>query len=86
MLADCRILCHTCLRMTLRAPRELLEELQTYLRHFDQTGHLGDSASVAEIKRRLRARIVEVEAELERTLRSGQAEPRPPKAKPDLIE
>jgi len=73
VLADCRILCHTCLPMTVRAPRELLEELRTYLQHFDQTGHLGESASVAEIKRRLRARIVEAEAELER---SGTSEPR----------
>jgi hypothetical protein len=47
-----------------RLPHELLEELQTYLQHFDHTGHLGDSKTVAEIKRRLRARIAEVEAEL----------------------
>jgi hypothetical protein len=50
--------------MAHRLPRELLEELCTYLKHFDQTGHLGESATVAEIKRRLRARIAEVEAEL----------------------
>ena len=52
--------------MSVRAPRELLEELRTYLLHFDQTGHLGESDTVAEIKRRLRTRIVEVEAELAR--------------------
>jgi hypothetical protein len=53
--------------MTVRAPRELLEELRNYLRHFDQTGHLGESDAVAEIKHRLRSRIVEVEAELKRS-------------------
>jgi hypothetical protein len=47
-----------------RLPRELLDELRTYLQHFDQTGHLGESETVAEIKRRLRVRIAEVEAEL----------------------
>ena len=49
-----------------RAPRELLQELRTYLQHFDQTGDLGESDTVAEIKGRLRARILEVEAELAR--------------------
>jgi hypothetical protein len=48
-----------------RLPRELLDELRTYLRHFDETGHLGETDTVAEIKRRLLARIAEVEAELE---------------------
>jgi hypothetical protein len=43
-----------------------LQELRTYLEHFNQTGHLGQSDSVTEIKSRLRARIVEVEAELAR--------------------
>jgi hypothetical protein len=47
-----------------RLPRELLEELQTYLQHFDDTGHLGETETVAEIKRHLRTRIAEVEAEL----------------------
>lgn len=47
-----------------RLPRELLEELRTYLQHFDATGHLGESQTVAEIKSRLRVRIAEVEAEL----------------------
>ena len=47
-----------------RLPQELLLELRTYLQHFDQTGHLGESATVAEIKRRLRQRIAEAEAEL----------------------
>ena len=48
-----------------RLPRELLDELRTYLQHFDDTGHLGgESETVAEIKRRLRTRISEVEAEL----------------------
>ena len=53
--------------MSPRAPRDLLEELRTYLEHFDQSGHLGDSADVAEIKRRLRDRIKEVEAQLDRS-------------------
>jgi hypothetical protein len=48
--------------MSPRAPRDLLEELRTYLEHFDESGHLGD-----EIKRRLRIRIAEVEAQLKRT-------------------
>lgn len=47
-----------------RLPRELLDELRTYLQHFDATGHLGESETVAEIKHRLRVRITEVEAEL----------------------
>ena len=47
-----------------RLPRELLDELRTYLQHFDETGHLGEIETVAEIKNRLRARIAEVEAEL----------------------
>jgi len=53
--------------MSPRAPRDLLEELRTYLEHFDESGHLGDDADVAEIKRRLRVRIAEVEAQLKRT-------------------
>jgi len=47
-----------------RLPRELLDELRTYLQHFDDTGHLGETETVAEIKRRLQSRIAEVEAEL----------------------
>ena len=47
-----------------RLPRELLDELRTYLQHFDDTGHLGETDTVAEIKQRLRNRISEVEAEL----------------------
>ena len=47
-----------------RLPRELLDELRTYLQHFDDTGHLGETETVAEIKSRLRTRIAEVEAEL----------------------
>jgi hypothetical protein len=50
--------------MSVRTPHELLAELRTYLQHFDQTGHLGESETVAEIKRRLRVRIAEVESEL----------------------
>ena len=50
--------------MSSRLPQELLEELRTYLQHFDETGHLGESSTVAEIKRRLKERIVEVEAQL----------------------
>jgi len=47
-----------------RLPRELLDELRTYLQHFDDTGHLGETETIAEIKARLRTRISEVEAEL----------------------
>lgn len=50
-----------------RLPQELLLELRTYLQHFDQTGHLGESEAVAEIKRRLLERISEVEARLRMT-------------------
>jgi len=50
--------------MSSRLPHELLDELRTYLQHFDDTGHLGEMETVAEIKNRLRARIAEVEAEL----------------------
>jgi len=53
--------------MSPRAPRDLLEELRTYLEHFDESGHLGDDTDVAEIKRRLRMRIAEVEAQIKRT-------------------
>jgi len=52
--------------MSHRLPQELLLELRTYLQHFDQTGHLGESETVAEIKRRLKERISEVEAEIAR--------------------
>ena len=48
-------------------------ELRTYLQHFDQTGHLGESETVAEIKRRLRQRIGEVEAQLRRTAPNAQS-------------
>jgi hypothetical protein len=54
-----------------RLPRELLDELRTYLKHFDETGHLGETETVEEIRRRLRVRIAEVEAELRNT---GQSE------------
>jgi hypothetical protein len=47
-----------------RLPHELLQELRTYLQHFDDTGHLGERSTVAEIKRRLEQRIVEVEAQI----------------------
>ena len=57
---------HSLLPMSARAPDELLEELRTYLQHFDDTAHLGGSDAVAEITRRLRERIAEVEAELGR--------------------
>lgn len=50
--------------MSRRVPQELLLELRTYLEHFDQTGHLGESDAVAEIKLRLHQRIREVEAQL----------------------
>jgi len=50
-----------------RLPHELLLELRTYLQHFEQTGHLGESETVAEIKRRLYERIQEVEAQLHPT-------------------
>jgi hypothetical protein len=58
-----------------RLPHELLQELRTYLEHFDQTGHLGESSTVAEIKQRLNHRIAEVEAEVSRGARlSGPPE------------
>ena len=50
--------------MAQRSPQELLSELRTYLMHFEQTGHLGETSTVAEIKRRLQERIGEVEAAL----------------------
>jgi hypothetical protein len=53
--------------MSRRLPEELLQELRTYLQHFDQTGHMGESETVAEIKSRLRQRIGEVEAHLRTT-------------------
>jgi hypothetical protein len=60
-----------------RLPRELLDELRTYLQHFDDTGHVdGESETVAEIKRRLRTRIAEVEAEL-RIKDPNQGSPKP---------
>lgn len=59
-----------------RLPQELLQELRTYLQHFDQTGHMGESETVAEIKRRLRQRIGEVEAQL-RAPQPGKAPKRP---------
>ena len=59
-----------------RLPRELLDELRTYLQHFDDTGHLGETQTVAEIKNRLRARIAEVEAEL-RIKGESQRSPNP---------
>jgi hypothetical protein len=62
--------------MSRRPPRELLAELRTYLQHFEQTGHLGESGSVAEIQRRLLARIAEAEAELKRSS-PGHAPQRP---------
>ena len=62
--------------MGFRTPHELLAELRTYLQHFEQTGHLGESGSVAEIQRRLRARIAEAEAELQRSA-PGHAPTRP---------
>ena len=60
--------------MSLRPPQELLGELRAYLQHFEKTGHLGDSVSVAQIQQRLRARIAEVEAELKRTERKQPPE------------
>lgn len=56
-----------------RLPQELLLELQTYLHHFDETGHLGESGTVEEIKRRLQQRIREVEAQV-RTSQSNTNE------------
>ena len=56
-----------------RLPQELLLELQTYLHHFDETGHLGETDTVEEIKRRLQQRIREVEAQV-RTSQSNNHE------------
>lgn len=61
-----------------RLPRELLDELRTYLQHFDNTGHLGETETIAEIKQRLRVRISEVEAEL-RITGEGRGSPNPPR-------
>ena len=66
-------MCNNLLPMSRRPPHELLEELLTYLQHFEQTSNLGDSASVAEIQRRLRVRIAEAEAEVKRSA-SGHAQ------------
>lgn len=52
--------------MAQRVTREILEDLRARLLHFDQTGNLGESDTVEEIKRHLRARITEVEAEIVR--------------------
>ena len=60
--------------MAHRLPHELLEELRTYLLHFDQTEHIGERSTVDEIRRRLKERIAKVEAEIERNSQS----PRPP--------
>jgi len=54
-----------------RLPQELLLELQTYLHHFDETGHLGESDTVEEIKRRLEQRIREVEAQVRTSPSNG---------------
>lgn len=54
-----------------RLPHELLLELRTYLQHFDQTGHLGESSTVEEIKSRLHQRIREVEAQVRTAQASG---------------
>ena len=59
-----------------RLPQELLEELRNYLEHFDQTGHLGESDTVLEIKRRLKDRIGEVEATLKMPPAHAQAHER----------
>jgi hypothetical protein len=56
--------CNNLSPMSHRVPQELLLELRTYLEHFDETGHLGESDAVAEIKVRLQQRIREVEAQL----------------------
>jgi hypothetical protein len=58
--------------MSSRLPQELLQELRTYVEHFDETGHLGESSTVAEIKRRLNQRIVEVEAQLRSMQSTGR--------------
>ena len=57
-----------------RLPQELLLELRTYLQHFDQTGHLGESETVAEIKHRLQQRIREVEAQVRTAQTSSREE------------
>jgi hypothetical protein len=66
--------------MSHRLPQELLLELRTYLQHFDQTGHLGESATVEEIKSRLHQRIREVEAQV-RTHQPNSHESRPDRLK-----
>ena len=48
---------------------ELLDDLRGYLMHFERTGDLGESETIAEIQRRLRDQIAEIEAELKRAER-----------------
>lgn len=45
----------------------LLNKLRKDLKHFDESGHLGDDPNVIEIKNILFRRIAELEAALERT-------------------
>ena len=51
-------------------------ELRTFLEHFEQTGHLGASETVSEIKGRLQQRIREVEAQLLAMQPTSSIEPR----------
>ncbi len=59
-----------------RVPQELLAELRARLKHFDQTGDLGESDAVEDIKRHLRARIAEAEADVERRSRPAVGTPK----------
>ena len=79
ILHSYRLVCTIDPYMGHRLPQELLLELRTYLHHFDDTGHLGEIETVREIKRRLRERISEVEAQL----RMNQTRKGPDAARPN---
>jgi hypothetical protein len=63
--------------MSRRTPHELLTELRIYLQHFEKTGDIGEGASVAEIQQRLRVRIAETEAVLQRSASRSDPNERP---------
>jgi hypothetical protein len=48
-------------------PSDFLEKLRADLRHFEESGHLGEDATIMETKERLLARIEELESALRHT-------------------